>query len=407
MNRKLSLYTLLFFSLSATAQFKNDQVAYTTISPDDLCTSLQNNKGYLLLDVRSPGEHNDTSQYAGLNIGHLNGAVNINIRELGSRLSEINAYKDQPVYIYCSHSQRSRRAGKMLADSGFKKVYNVNGGLTSFYYTNAREKGCLQSLLVSNNKYKIISATDLCNKLSSKNNNLFILDVRYDSAYRHISTDMQDNAYGTIKGTVSIPWEDLPNKYQSIPKNKEIIITDLDGTDAAKAAKFLTEKGYDKVSFLIEGMDRLLSTDRNEVPCKNEWYVAAPETYNIISTKEFGRAANNEQLLLDIREASEFNNTHKNEFRNIGHLKNAVNIPLVEINSRLSEIEKYKNKEVIVYGFGGSRESYEAAHMLTKNGFTKISVLSSGIFGVRWAAFNVKGQEQLRNLVTDVPEVNR
>ncbi len=65
------------------AQYKNDNVHFSTVDPSDLCATLDRNKGYLLLDVRSPGEHDDTSSFTALNIGHLKGAKNINVRELG------------------------------------------------------------------------------------------------------------------------------------------------------------------------------------------------------------------------------------------------------------------------------------------------------------------------------------
>ncbi|MFT3912172.1 MAG: rhodanese-like domain-containing protein [Ferruginibacter sp.] len=400
-------YAFLFFSLSSSAQqFKYDNVAFKTVSPDELCAALEKNKGYLLLDVRSSGENNDTSQFTGLNIGHLKGALNINVRELGTRLSEINAYKNQPVFVYCSHSQRSRRASKMLVDSGFTNVYNINGGLTSIYYTNAVEKGCLQSLVQTNNKYEVISAIELCGKLSSKKSNVLVLDVRYDSAFKHISKDAQDNAYGIIKNSMHISFADLPDKWQTIPMDKDIVLTDLDATDASKAATLLTQKGFKKVSVLIEGIDRWVNTDINDLSCKNDWYVSS-SSYRIIPTKEFGREANKDHLLLDIREAAVFNNTHKDEFRNIGRLKNAVNIPLAEISNRVAELDKYKNKDIIIYGFGGGRDSYEAADILKKNGFTKINILASGIFDVRWTAANIKGQEYLKEFVVDVPEVNR
>src|SRR5258705_13962998 len=113
MLHKFCLPLFLLITMSAKSQFKNDNVLYKTVDPTDLCATLEKNKGYLLLDVRSPGEHFDTSTFSALNIGHLKGAINISINELDKRLAELQAYKDQPVFVYCSHSQRSRRASKL------------------------------------------------------------------------------------------------------------------------------------------------------------------------------------------------------------------------------------------------------------------------------------------------------
>jgi rhodanese-related sulfurtransferase len=390
---------------SAQAQYKNDNVSFKTVDWTNLCNELQNNKGYLLLDVRSSGEYSDTSQYASLNIGHLKGAENISVQQLGKRLSEIDSYKNKPVFVYCSHSQRSRRASKMLADSGFTNVFNINGGMTEVYYTNAKDKDCLQSLLVTNDKYSILSPADLCNKLSGNKNNVFVLDVRSDSAFRHISMDAQENAYGVIKNSMNISLANLEEKISSIPHDKEIVVIDLSGGDAARAASLLKQKGFEKVSMLIEGIDRWLSENDNAA-CKANWYIS-PVSYQIINTTAFAKSMTNNKdgLLLDVRTADEFTNKHKDGWRNIGHLKNAVNIPAKELSQRMGEINGYKNKPVFLYDFSGSSALFEAAGLLQQQGFTNVNVLVNGLFDIRWTAAN-RNQPALKDLLTDVPDYN-
>ncbi|MEO6539732.1 MAG: rhodanese-like domain-containing protein, partial [Ferruginibacter sp.] len=166
---------------SIFAQYKNDNVLYKTVYMQDLCNELNNNPGALFLDVRTAGEYADTSA-RGSNIGRFKNAVNIEVSELGARIAELNAYKDKPIFIYCSHSQRSRRAGKMLVDSGFTKVFNVNGGMTGLRQMPVKDNACVYAQLESNSTYNIISAADLCTKISAGNKNIFLLDVRNDSA---------------------------------------------------------------------------------------------------------------------------------------------------------------------------------------------------------------------------------
>src|SRR3954462_12559086 len=142
MNR-LPLFFLLFCSALVQAQFKNDNVKYSTVYPQDLCKTLESNPGYTILDVRSQGEFDDTLSGApGLNIGHIKDALHISIQELPMRWKELLPYKDKPLFISCSHSQRSRRASRMLADSGFTKLYNVDGGLTNFYVQGIANSQC-------------------------------------------------------------------------------------------------------------------------------------------------------------------------------------------------------------------------------------------------------------------------
>src|SRR6266498_4514522 len=143
------------------SQFKADNVKYKTVFPEDLCKALQANPGYVVLDVRSDGEFNDTiSSSPALNIGHLQNALHINITQLPQRWKELTAYKDKPLFIYCSHSQRSRRASRLLADSGFTNIYNINGGLTNFYDEGIQADPCAGYKIETTIPYKIISSKE-------------------------------------------------------------------------------------------------------------------------------------------------------------------------------------------------------------------------------------------------------
>lgn len=78
---------------------------------------------------------------------------------------------------------------------------------------------------------------------------------------------------------------------------------------------------------------------------------------------------NKKVLILDVRTKEEFSEWH---------LKNAVNIPVQELEGRLDELEKYKDFEIIVYCKGGVR-SKMASEILVKNGFKYVYNLSGGI----------------------------
>jgi rhodanese-related sulfurtransferase len=402
---KFFLPLIMVISITAKGQFKNDNVLYKTVDPADLCATLEKNKGYVLLDVRSPAEYADTSSFASYNLGHLKGARNIDIGQLGKRLSEIKEYKDQPVFVYCSHSQRSRRAGKMLADSGFTHIFNINGGMTAMHYTDAKEKGCLKDLVQTSVNYSIISFNDLCG-LMGKDNGLMVIDVRPDSAFRHISTDAKVNAIGTIKGSDNIPLALFSAGQAKIPKERDIVLIDIYGDEASKAAVLLKQNRYKNVSVLIEGIDRLLYTDKKNILCKDIFYTS-PLAYQTITVSEFGEwsKANNNYILLDVRTADEFANRHKDSWRNIGHINGAVNIPVADIASRYSELDK--NKEILIYAFGSGKEPFEAANILQQQGFTKLKVIYGGVFNMRWTAGNVKGQSYLKDMVVDIPEANQ
>lgn len=84
--------------------------------------------------------------------------------------------------------------------------------------------------------------------------------------------------------------------------------------------------------------------------------------------------ANPEVVLLDVRSKAEFEGTASR----LGRFKNAINIPITEINQRLDELEKYKDKEILVHCSISAR-SPRVSKILADNGFTKIRNLMGGL----------------------------
>lgn len=80
-------------------------------------------------------------------------------------------------------------------------------------------------------------------------------------------------------------------------------------------------------------------------------------------------------ILLDVRTKEEFEG---NADPNFGTLKNAVNIPILQLDNRLSEIEKYKNDQIIVY-CSHSHRSPQAVYKLTQKGFKHVKNMSGGM----------------------------
>ncbi len=80
-------------------------------------------------------------------------------------------------------------------------------------------------------------------------------------------------------------------------------------------------------------------------------------------------------ILLDVRTPEEFNGTAQENF---GRLKGAINIPVQELESRIAELAKYKQKEIIVY-CSHSHRSPRASYLLTQNGFKQVSNMEGGM----------------------------
>lgn len=80
-------------------------------------------------------------------------------------------------------------------------------------------------------------------------------------------------------------------------------------------------------------------------------------------------------LLLDVRTPEEFDGRAKDKF---GSLKNAINIPVQDLEKRINELEKYKNREVVVY-CSHSHRSPRASYMLTQHGFKQVTNMQGGM----------------------------
>jgi rhodanese-related sulfurtransferase len=90
------------------------------------------------------------------------------------------------------------------------------------------------------------------------------------------------------------------------------------------------------------------------------------------------RLMNNEDtVVLDVREATDFNN---------GHIKNAKNIPITSFKSQLDSLMNDKNKPVLAYCRSGNI-SGKACRILKSSGFSNVHNLAGGI--LNWQEANL------------------
>ncbi len=87
-------------------------------------------------------------------------------------------------------------------------------------------------------------------------------------------------------------------------------------------------------------------------------FITPKEAMSIIQNEE------NNMTILDVRTKDEYK---------MGYIKNSKLIPLQELSQRLNELQKFKNKKILVYCASGSR-SVAASRILEKNGFTPYNI---------------------------------
>lgn len=80
-------------------------------------------------------------------------------------------------------------------------------------------------------------------------------------------------------------------------------------------------------------------------------------------------------VVIDVRTKEEFQGKTDPVY---GRIKNAINIPIQELEKELPNIAAMKNKDVIVY-CSHSKRSPRASYLLTQNGFTHVTNMSGGI----------------------------
>ena len=90
---------------------------------------------------------------------------------------------------------------------------------------------------------------------------------------------------------------------------------------------------------------------------------------NVSATEAVMLMSRSKPLILDVRDATEFA---------AGHIQGAKNIPMAELAGRIKEIEKFKDKPVLVHCQRGMRAK-SACSILRVQQFSQLSNLQGGL----------------------------
>lgn len=81
---------------------------------------LINKPGGVLLDVRTQNEFKN---------GHIANSGQLNFYSPGFKKKILMLPKNEPIYLYCNTGWRSEKAAQILAENGYKNVYNLEHGI--------------------------------------------------------------------------------------------------------------------------------------------------------------------------------------------------------------------------------------------------------------------------------------
>ncbi len=124
-----ALATMFFTACNSTnntSSSANGQTEgiFKVISPADFKAALTANADQLqLIDVRTPQE---------VAAGAIEGSTNLDFNAGGFKEKIAALDKEKPVYLYCASGGRSGKTLKMMQSMGFKEVYDLKGGYSSW-----------------------------------------------------------------------------------------------------------------------------------------------------------------------------------------------------------------------------------------------------------------------------------
>jgi thioredoxin 1 len=108
--------TLLTFSFSACKKATSTE----SLPAKEFAQKITEEEAPLILDVRTPEEFSK---------GHLENAQNIDFNGADFKTKVANIDKEQAVFVYCLSGGRSASAATQMRADGFKKVYELEGGI--------------------------------------------------------------------------------------------------------------------------------------------------------------------------------------------------------------------------------------------------------------------------------------
>jgi len=393
-------FFISLLTTSAQLAFKNDNVLYNAVFLNEAFKLMEKEKDFLLLDVRSPGEYADTSTHTALNIGRLKGAKNIDVNAVASRLSEINGYKDKPVFIYCSHSQRSRRVSKLLSENGFKKIYNINGGMSVVNEMDPARFPYKNKVLEVHTNYKNIASVEAAD-LIRNTPDLVIIDIRSEQEFASRDSLTQNNI-GRLKNAINIPQAVFADKFDSyhISAGKPVLLYDLYGDNSMDVIPFLKSKGFSRIYNLYEGL-AALSCDNAVASVRNQILNNQP-AYKLLDPRGTIALLNTQSniLVLDTRPTEEFENKAPEAFHNLGRIKNAVNVNTTAALENLMQ-QQTKDQPILVYGGMSPESGYNTSEALAKKGFKNVYLLGQGLYRFVWATANIEDCKAGKALLTN------
>ena len=117
MKKVLPILLILLLLLSSCSA-SDDNLGYEQISMEDAKVIMDEEKGYIILDVRTPDEFAEK---------HIPNAINIPNETIGTEEIAELPDKVQKILVYCRSGNRSKQAAEKLVQLGYTNVVEIGG----------------------------------------------------------------------------------------------------------------------------------------------------------------------------------------------------------------------------------------------------------------------------------------
>ena len=116
--KKLIPILLSALMLTGCAGAGNQTNSYRQIGMDEAVAMMEQESGYIILDVRTPAEFAEK---------HIPNAINIPNENIGTDEISQLPNKDQLIMVYCRSGRRSKEAAEKLVKLGYTNIVEFGG----------------------------------------------------------------------------------------------------------------------------------------------------------------------------------------------------------------------------------------------------------------------------------------
>ena len=111
---RIFLVALLLVGCAAPVE----EITYRQVNMDDAITMMEEETGYIILDVRTQSEFAEK---------HIPEAINVPNETIGTEEIPELPNKDQLILVYCRSGNRSKQASEKLAAMGYTNIVEFGG----------------------------------------------------------------------------------------------------------------------------------------------------------------------------------------------------------------------------------------------------------------------------------------